>query len=406
VTVLLHLTPVRVGGPETAVDTAWFQLLSPVLAVSSGLPLAWRRRQPRAVAAFVLGSYAALAVLEGLVPPWAAWVLIWSLGTSGPDRRRSVRLCAAAAGATVAVMATAALFTRTSGALAVLVGTTVVVALVAVLVRTERGRLEETGRRAAMEERLRIARDMHDLVGHGLSAVAVQSSSARMAIQAGDPRAAERALAAVESSSRTAMREMRQMLEVLTDEAASGAPQGSASPRSPTGLPADAPAVTADTSVAAPRSAAPRSAAPRSAVPRSAAPTPTVADVQRLVDNVRSGGVEVQLEQTGDWREAPASVQLCAYRVVQEGLTNAVKHAPGSAVTVLLSANRQGGRVAVQTAGGTRIGRAADQAGDRGRGLEGLRARVTAASGEFWAGETPQGWLVEARLPLEREDAR
>jgi signal transduction histidine kinase len=142
------------------------------------------------------------------------------------------------------------------------------------------------------------------------------------------------------------------------------------------------------------------------AAPRSAAPTPTVADVQRLVDNVRSGGVEVQLEQTGDWREAPASVQLCAYRVVQEGLTNAVKHAPGSAVTVLLSANRQGGRVAVQTAGGTRIGWAADPAGDRGRGLEGLRARVTAASGEFWAGETPQGWLVEARLPLEREDAR
>ena len=167
----------------------------------------------------VLVCFAGLALVEGIVPPWAPWVVIWTLATTGAgprsldarvrgrdrrDRRgprRPPRSCTHGRVVSCSVAAV-----------------TSVVALLGVLVRSERSRVEEAGRRATVEERLRIARDLHDLVGHGLSAVAVQSSTARMAIAAGDTATAERALAAVETSSRTAMREMRQMLHLLTDE--------------------------------------------------------------------------------------------------------------------------------------------------------------------------------------------
>ncbi len=85
------------------------------------------------------------------------------------------------------------------------------------LVRSERGRVEAARGHAVVEERLRIAGDLHDLVGHGLSTIAVQSGTARVALDAGDEQAARAALTAVESTSRTAMREMRQLLAVLRD---------------------------------------------------------------------------------------------------------------------------------------------------------------------------------------------
>ena len=170
------------------------------------------------MAATVLACYAGLALVEGIVAPWAPWVVIWTLATTGPDRRRSTRECATVAAGTIAVLAVAQLVHPRSGGLVLVAAVTAVVALLGVLVRSERSRMEEAGRRATVEERLRIARDLHDLVGHGLSAVAVQSSTARMAIAAGDTATAERALTAVETTSRTAMREMREMLHLLSDE--------------------------------------------------------------------------------------------------------------------------------------------------------------------------------------------
>jgi signal transduction histidine kinase len=235
-----------------------------------------------------------------------------------------------------------------------------------VLVRSERGRLEAVRQGAASEERLRIARDLHDLVGHGLSAVTVQSSTARMALDAGDSATARRALTAVESSSRGALREMRQLFGVLRtisdvragDDADAGADN---------------------------------------------APTPGLADIARLVENVRLGGVAVTSETTGDVLDVPPAVQLCAYRVVQEALTNAVKHAPGGVVTVRVVGSDQSLHVVVETSGGIPSDGHVDSGGF---GLEGIRTRVAAAGGQARIGPTPEGWLVAAELPVQPEETR
>ena len=370
--VLAHLTRVSAGQHEAVVAPGLADVLTPALAVGAGLPLVWRRSHRRAVAATVLVSYAGLALLEGIVAPWAPWVVIWTLATTGPDRRRSTRECAAVTLATVTVLAAAQLVHPRSGGLVLVVAVTAVVALLGVLVRTERSRVEEAGRRATVEERLRIARDLHDLVGHGLSAVAVQSSTARMAITAGDTATAERALTAVETTSRTAMREMRQMLHLLSEEVRLD--------ESPTA--SDTPAV----------------GGARPATPEGAErlPSPGVADIEALVDNVRAGGVSVTLEDDDGWASASPAVQLCAYRLAQEGLTNAVRHAAGAPVTIRLTSTGEVGVVSVRTSGPVAPG----PIPVTGRGIQGLATRVAAVSGEFWSGPTPQGWLLEARLPL------
>ena len=370
-----HLTPVRAGQVEDILPRGWADALSVAFAVGAGVAVVWRGTHRRAVAVTVVVCFTGLALVGGIVPAWAPWVVIWSLATTGADRRRSTRECAAVTVATIAALGAVQVVHPRSGGLVLVAAVTAVVALLGVLVRSERSRVEEAGRRATVEERLRIARDLHDLVGHGLSAAAVQSSTARMAIAAGDTATAQRALAAVETSSRTAMREMRQMLNLLTDEVA--VEVATATPVRP--------AVGGETRAADPVPARP--------------PSPGVADIDPLVDNVRAGGVAVRLEDDGGWRAAAPATQLCAYRLAQEGLTNAVRHAPGAPVTVCLSAVGDVGRVSVLTAGPVH----AAPSRARGRGLAGLAARVEALSGEFWSGPTPQGWLVEARLPLHAE---
>ena len=373
--VLAHLTRVRAGQAEDVVAAGWADILAPALAVGAGLAVVWRRSARRATAAIVLACYGGLTLLEGIVPAWAPWVVIWTLATTGPDRRRSTRESAAVTAATIVLLVAAQLVHPRTGGLVLVGAVTAVVALVGVLVRSERSRVEEAGRRATVEERLRIARDLHDLVGHGLSAVAVQSSTARMAIAAGDTATAERALTAVETTSRTAMREMRQMLDLLSEDAP-------VVPSTPAPVRPVGPGAPGDRPLPDPDPARP--------------PSPGVADIEALVDNVRAAGVTVTLEDDTAWRSASPAVQLCAYRLAQEGLTNAVRHAPAAPVTISLSAVGDVGRVTVLTRGPVAPGPTTRV----GRGLEGLATRVAAVSGEFWSGPTPQGWLVEARLPL------
>lgn len=370
--VIGHLAPVSTGEQSAESTSGLVANLTPLLALTSGLPLAWRRSHPVAVSAWVLPSFVVMVLLLGLVPPYACWVLVWALAMSSGDYGRSVRRASAAAAVTVALLLLAELSRPGVGAIAVLVAVTVIVLLVAVLVRSERARLEAERRRGATEERLRIARDLHDLVGHGLSTVAVQSSSARIALDAGEPETALRALGAVEASSRVAMREMRQMLGVLTDTGGGAGETSGASP---------------------------------------GRPAPGLEDLPALVARVSAAGAAVTLERVGDWSPAAAAIQLCVYRVVQEALTNAVKHAPGAVVAVRLSTVGGLGRVRVDATGGAHAGtepRSAfesDPVDHEGRGLEGLRTRVTGLSGEFRYGPTPSGWMVEADLPLSEEVA-
>jgi len=362
--VLLHMLAPQTG--QSVETTAWQEELAVPLAFGQGLPLAWRRQRPVAVATSVLVCYAAYVVFVGFVPPFAAWVVIWSFATTSAERRRSIAAALVAAAATVVLVAIGELINEGSGASALMVSATVIVTLVAVLVRSERGRLEAVRQGAASEERLRIARDLHDLVGHGLSAVTVQSSTARMALDAGDTATARRALTAVESSSRAALREMRQLFGVLRTISDMRAGD-------------DADAGTDN------------------------APTPGLADIARLVENVRLGGVAVTSETTGDVLDVPPAVQLCAYRVVQEALTNAVKHAPGGVVTVRVVGSDQTLHVAVETSGGIPLGGHVDSGGF---GLEGIRTRVAAAGGHARIGPTSEGWQVAAELPVQPEETR
>jgi signal transduction histidine kinase len=362
--VALQLLAPRTGHPATN-DPAWVGPVSLALALGQGLPLAWRRLHPLAATGSVLVCYAASGVVVGLVPPYAAWVMIWSVATTAPDRRRSVRITAAVSAATCLLVLFAEQISPGTGAWGLLIGITVVVALFAVLVRSERARVEAVSQQSAAAERLRIARDLHDLVGHGLSTVAVQSSAARMALDAGQDATAKSALAAVESSSRTAMREMRALLGVLRDLSQAGA----------AGDENDA-----------------------------AEPTPGLDDIAPLVDNVRRGGVAVMSESEGEVSDVGPDIQLCAYRVVQEALTNAVKHAPGAVTTVRVGACDGLLQVSVETTGGTDA--AVEQTDTGNLGLDGIRTRVAAAGGQTRIGPIHNGWLVEAQLPLTPEETR
>jgi signal transduction histidine kinase len=251
-----------------------------------------------------------------------------------------------------------------AGASGLLVAVTVVVTLGAVLVRSERSRVEAVARVAAAQERLRIAGDLHDLVGHGLSAIAVQSSTARMALEADDHLAVRASLTAVETSSRAAMREMRHMLGILHDGAVARVEPGRVrGPVSDVGL----------------------------------------SDIGDLVENVRAGGLPVDFVVVGDGANTSPAVQQCAYRVAQEALTNAVKHAPDASVAVSLAATKQSLRLTVETVGGTT---ATDGSDSGGLGVDGIRRRVATVGGRAQIGSTARGFVVDVELPTHQVSSR
>ncbi|HEX6886833.1 MAG TPA: histidine kinase [Candidatus Nanopelagicales bacterium] len=357
VAVLVVFAPVTGGSGSHG--TWWGGIVSIVGASCQGLGVLLRRSRPMAAAALALVGYAVISVGVGLTPPFGPWVLIWSTGSSwAPDGRRP-RLAVGATVTTIVLIALAELARPGVGAWLPLAAGTVALALTALLVRADRGRVEAVRVAAAAEERLRIARDVHDVVGHALAVVAVQSSTARLALDAGDPVSARQAIRVVEETSRTAMREMRQTLSALS------APSSEAVGSSRTGL----------------------------------------GDVTQLVRDLQAAGVPVSWESSGSWQEAPPDVQRCAYRVVQEGVTNALKHAAGAPIEVRV--DRHPGSLAVAVASAVAVANAGEglPSGERpgagtGMGLAGLAARVEALGGQFHAGPSAGGWLVEAVLPI------
>jgi signal transduction histidine kinase len=224
------------------------------------------------------------------------------------------------------------------------------------LARVRRAQLDAVRERSAAEERLRIARDVHDLVGHGLSSIAVQSSAARLALDAGQVDTARAALSAVESSSRRAMSEMRHLLGVLRGSDAGGY-----------------------------------------------VPVPGLPELPGLVDRLRGQGVSVTLNIDG-LGVVPDSASLAAYRVAQEALTNVVRHAPGSRARV--DVRTAGGAVVVVVEDYARRAAPPPEAGAGGHGLIGMRERVTALGGQLSAGPAGDhpGWRVRATIPYGDRD--
>ncbi|MGW1708599.1 sensor histidine kinase [Streptomyces sp. NPDC002206] len=212
--------------------------------------------------------------------------------------------------------------------------------------------------RAVELERARIARELHDVVTHNVSVMVIQAGAARKAMDAAPDQARE-ALLAVESGGRAAMSELRQVMGLLTTDAA--------------GPDADA---SADLT-----------------------PQPGLNRLEALVAGVRQSGMAVELTLTGQPRHVPPGVELAAYRVVQEALTNTVKHASGASAAVTVEYAAAQLRVEVVDTGGRPS--AAATAGN-GRGLIGLRERLAVYGGTLHTGPRPRGgFRVTALVPLE-----
>jgi signal transduction histidine kinase len=218
------------------------------------------------------------------------------------------------------------------------------------------------GRRVVTEERARIARELHDVVAHRVSLMTVQAGAAKSVV-ASDPDAALTALTAVEEAGRQALSELRHLLGVLRPD------------RDLDDL----------------------------------GPQPALADLPRLVEQIRGAGLDLSLDTVGMPAELPSRVDLFAFRIVQEALTNVLKHAgPGTHAEVRLAAERGGILVDVLDHGpATGVsGTAAGAYDARGHGIVGMRERALLLGGTLDAGPRPGGgFRVVAYLPTEGETA-
>jgi len=300
----------------------------------------------------------------GPTVPIVGWLAVAAAVRHVPDLRDAVRSAALAAIAVAGTTATAGFVHGQTAGIPLVLSLTLIVLLGAALVRLWAGRADAQRRereaarqQAVAAERLRIARDLHDLVGHGLSTVAIQASAARLALDSGDPSTARRAVVSVEQASRGALAEMRQLLGVLRQSGADDAP------------------------------------------------VPGLGGVEALADSARAAGHAVVVHRSGEVESVPAAPALCAYRVVQEAVTNAVRHAPGAPITVTVCVTAQDLTAEVVDDGADRPAGAEPGDGDARYGLVGLRERVGAAGGTIDAGprQDRAGWRVAVRLPLRQE---
>ena len=221
----------------------------------------------------------------------------------------------------------------------------------------------EALRQAVEYERARLARELHDVVTHNVSVMVIQAGAARRVMDA-EPHEAREALLAVEAGGRAAMSELRQVMGLLTMDVSGGDP-----------------------------------ADPNLAGLAGLAPPPGMNRLEALVAGVRGTGVTVELTVTGHPRPVPPGVELAGYRVVQEALTNMVKHAVGAAATVTVDYGPDRLQVDVADTGGVPGPSAAT--GNR-RGLVGLRERLALYGGTLQTGQRPRGgYRVTALIPLE-----
>ncbi|WP_328607489.1 histidine kinase [Amycolatopsis sp. NBC_00345] len=229
----------------------------------------------------------------------------------------------------------------------------------------ERGWLLERERESAAQgavgaERARIARELHDIVSHNVSLMVVQAGAARRVLDAEPGQAAE-ALLAVEAAGRDTMTELRHLLGVLAPPADGGEP-GELSPQ------------------------------------------PSLSRLSPLVDRIAFAGLPVEVRISGEPRPLPSGVDLTAYRIIQEALTNALKHGDGSKAEVLVRYTDHYLRVEVLNSGPSVLSgdRPAPAEPQDGRGLLGLRQRVRVFGGDLDARRRlGGGFRVRARIPLE-----
>jgi signal transduction histidine kinase len=314
--------------------------------------LLFRRRYPVAVGWFtvlVTGAYYLLSDIDGplvIVPI----VVLYAIAAQG----RLQPAVAMAAAMVIGVSAGTLAGNSDISGTAVFMLTGWLVAVVA-LGNGRHSRVayaEEEALLRATEERLRIARELHDVIGHNISMINVQAGAARHRLKKDPAPQAEAALSAIEVGSREVLRELRATLDVLrrVDE--------------------DAPR----------------------------APVPGLGRADELVASAKLAGLAVRIERTGAERSLPAPVDLAAYRIVQESLTNAARHSRAGGVTIRIAYGDRELTLAVEDDGRGATPRPAGSGG--GSGIAGMTERARALGGELTAGTRPEGgFAVRARLP-------
>ncbi|HEX2317062.1 MAG TPA: sensor histidine kinase [Thermomonospora sp.] len=347
-------------------------------AVASTLPLVWRREFLRPVAAVALSAFAA-GLLSGQEPlfttAFAALYTLYALGRHLP--RQSAGALAVGASATVGVIYLAA------QSLDEVPWPAALLAVLAAIGLGDARRVKESAERteaeaqernnetltrltavqreqAVMRERARIARELHDVVAHSVSMIAVQAETAPYTMNDLSPQAREGYLE-IARTAREALVEMRRLLGVLRADAGAGPPES--------------------------------------------APQPRLDRLPDLIDQHRGAGGSARLEVRGDPRDLSATVELSAYRIVQEALTNARRHAPGADVRVELAYLNDRLAVRVRDTGAAAPTMVLDPAQPGGHGLVGMQERATMLGGRFSAGPANDGgFMVEAELPFVREE--
>jgi signal transduction histidine kinase len=388
--------------------------LSGLLTLAATLPLVLRRRYPLAVFAVVV---VASTVYFSREYPGAGTLMGWLValyGVAAYERRRTAVICLVG---TLAVIELGTLTSSDYGGVAELIGVGAVIVTAWVLgdnmrvrrayvaaVEDRAAQLEREqdaqARRAVLEERSSIARELHDVVAHSMSVMVVQAGAARRTLNREPARATE-AIGHIESTGRAALAEMRRLVGVLRSDVE--------------------PASSADDPGRGDEAASPAS---RPGEQPSLLPQPGIDQVPALVSQCREAGLDVSLQIEGNERPLPSGVELVAYRIVQEALTNTMRHAGparaevalcygDTAVTVTVTDDGRGAasngfvvvernNLAVVTSRGEPGGPAAAPPAGPGHGLTGMRERVALYRGRIEVGPRPGGgFRVWAEIPVD-----
>jgi signal transduction histidine kinase len=367
------------------VDTAFLQpdampiWVAAVWSAVLALPLALRRRFPVASALWISVIYCGRSLADVPEQSIASMIVFISFASVGvnatPALRNRVRAFSVMATSVVLVILLARqdISSKLGGLGPMLVGLRVITnvlfyAAAWLLGDAFRGRLEreaalvertceleaeraENARRAVTEERLRIARELHDVVAHHVSVMGVQAGAARHVLGR-HPDQAGIALGVIESSSRHAVDELRRLVGLLRDDELD-----------------------------------------------SLEPPPGLARIDELLTDARSTGLTICYTVTGTQRPVPASVELSVYRIIQEALTNTRKHARATNATIQLVYSNDGVEVSVTDNGTPPTRAAASGRIGTGHGIIGMRERTEMHGGNLHAGPIPSGFAVTALLP-------
>jgi signal transduction histidine kinase len=350
-----YAIPIAVGSflvlvaldPEAHDLPEGLQLLAILFAVVQGVALWWRRRRPEPVTAVVLAAGLGYhLVIPSITLPIAGYFAVGSLAAARPPRVSLVGL------AGLEALAALNFFTGLVEDAFFTIGLAIGAWGLGEAVRNRQAAIREESRSAVSEEQARIARELHDVIAHSVSVIVVQAAAASDVFDT-RPDQARTALRSIEQAGRDALVELRRLL--------SGVRPGDE--------------------------------------PDAVGPQPGLARLDELAEPLRAGGLEVVVRREGPESPLPAGVDLSAFRIVQEALTNTLRHASATRAEVTVRYDSNAVEVDVRDDGRAAPG---DDGEAGGHGLVGMRERASLLGGTLAAGPLSSGgYRVHARLPLE-----